>query len=123
MSNTPPNLSEDDAKIVEWLSNEYPQISEEFRSIMLEQFVLFAKKHKGYGCDNITLGSSLSTPEDIKLSLTGVIIRMMDKINRLKSIVLQNGEDLVGEALEDTLRDHSVYAIIAQIVQKGKFKK
>ena len=53
MSNTPPNLSEDDAKIVEWLSNEYPQICEEFRSIMLEQFVLFAKSIKGM--DVITL--------------------------------------------------------------------
>jgi len=123
MSNVPPNLSEDDAKVVEWLATEYPQISEEFRRIMLEQFVLFAKKHEGYGCDNITLGSNLSTPEDIKLSLTGIVIRMLDKINRLKSIILQNGEDLVGEALEDTLRDLSVYGIIAQIVQQGKFKK
>jgi len=123
MSEQIPNLDKDDAEAIEWLSKEYPQIYDSFREKMLAQFVLFAKKHKGYGTSNINLGTQLDTPEDIQLALTGLVIRMLDKINRLKNIVVLKGEDKVGEAITDTLQDLSVYGIIAQIVQEGKFKK
>jgi hypothetical protein len=48
---------------------------------------------------------------------------MNDKIQRLKQLVLLGKPDTVGEAVEDTYQDLSVYNIIAQIVLKGKWGK
>jgi len=47
----------------------------------------------------------------------------MDKINRLKQLVLLNKEDVVSETVEDTYSDLSVYSIISQIVSRGKWGK
>ena len=47
---------------------------------------------------------------------------LRDKIQRLKNLVVQGEPDTVGEPIEDTLKDLSVYGIIGQIVQQGKFK-
>jgi hypothetical protein len=41
----------------------------------------------------------------------------------LKQLVVLNKQDLVGESLEDTFQDLSVYGIIAQIVSNGKWAK
>ena len=45
---------------------------------MMEQYILFCKKHRNYGCANV--GTNLET-EDVKLSLTG-LWRLNDKIQR-----------------------------------------
>jgi hypothetical protein len=76
-----------------------------------------------YGPDNISVGTRLSTPEEVKLSQTGLWFRMNDKIQRLKQLVLLGKEDTVGESVMDTYSDLSVYGIIAQIVVKGKWGK
>jgi hypothetical protein len=89
---------------------------------MMEQYVLFCKKHRNYGTSNINVGTQLETDADIKLSLTGLWFRINDKINRLKNLVVLGEPDTVGESVEDTLKDLSVYGIIGQIVQQGKFK-
>ena len=75
------------------------------------------------GPDNISVGTRLETPEEVKLSQTGLWFRMNDKIQRLKQLVLLGKEDTVGEAVEDTYQDLSVYNIIAQIVIRGKWAK
>ena len=46
-----------------------------------------------------------------------------DKINRLKQLVVMGGKDSVGESVQDTYQDLSVYGIIAQIVKNGKWGK
>ena len=38
-------------------------------------------------------------------------------------MVLKGEKDTVGEPIRDTFQDISVYGIIAQIVQDGKFKR
>jgi hypothetical protein len=76
-----------------------------------------------YGPGNIAVGTSLSTKEDIHLSLTGLFFRINDKIQRIKQLVVFNKPDVVGEAVEDTFQDLSVYGIIAQIVGRGKWAK
>jgi hypothetical protein len=48
---------------------------------------------------------------------------MNDKIQRLKQLVVLSKKDNVGEAIEDTFQDMSVYGIIAQIVSSGKWGK
>ena len=89
----------------------------------MEQYILFCKKHRNYGTSNINVGTNLETDSDVKLALTGLWFRINDKINRLKNLVVLGEPDSVGESVEDTLKDLSVYGIIGQIVQKRKFKR
>ncbi len=101
----------------------YPETTAEFKKILKEQYELFCKKQMNYGPDNISVGTRLETPEEIKLSQTGLWFRMNDKIQRLKQLVLLGKEDTVGESIEDTYSDLSVYGVIAQIVSRGKWAK
>jgi len=41
----------------------------------------------------------------------------------LKQLVVLGGKDNVGESINDTYQDLSVYGIIAQIVKNGKWGK
>ena len=83
---------------------------------------LFCLKQSNYGPDNISVGSNLETEQEKKVSLTGLWFRMNDKIQRLKQLVIIGEPDTVGESLDDTFQDLSVYGIIAQIVKQKKFK-
>ena len=113
--------SEDNAA-VKWCEENYPELTQEYKKIMMEQYVLFCKKHRNYGTSNINVGTNLETEADIKLSLTGLWFRMNDKVQRLKNLIVLGETDTVGESVEDTFKDLSVYGIIGQIVQQGKFK-
>ena len=116
------DFSKEDNEAVEWCEKTYPSLTEEYKKIMMEQYVIFCKKHRNYGTGNINVGTNLETDKDVKLSLTGLWFRINDKIQRLKQLVIQNEPDTVGESLTDTFQDLSVYGIIAQIVQQKKFK-
>ena len=111
-----------DNEAVEWCEKQYPGLTEEFKKIMMEQYVLFCKKHRNYGTGNINVGTNLDTDTDVKLALTGLWFRLNDKVQRLKQLVINGEPDTVGETSEDTFQDLSVYGIIAQIVSKKKFK-
>jgi len=110
-------------EIVKVVEEMYPQTTGEFKKILGEMYVTFCKKQLNYGPSNIAVGTALTTPEDIKLSLTGLWFRMQDKISRLKQMVVFGVSDAVGESIADTYQDLSVYGIIAQLVQRGKWAK
>jgi len=112
----------EDNKAVEWCEKEYPELTEEYKKIMMNQYITFCKKHRNYGTGNINVGTNLETDDDVKLSLTGLWFRMNDKIQRLKQLVIMGEPDEVGESIDDTFQDLSVYGIIAQIVKAKKFK-
>ena len=116
------NFSEEDNKAVEWCEKTYPELTAEYKKIMMEQYIIFCKKHRNYGTGNINVGTNLETDADVKLSLTGLWFRLNDKIQRLKQLVVLGEPDTVGESITDTFQDLSVYGIIAQIVQQKKFK-
>ena len=116
------NFTDEDNQAVEWCEKEYPELTQEYKKIMMEQYVLFCKKHRNYGCANINVGTNLATDADVKLSLTGLWFRLNDKIQRLKNLVVMGEPDTVGEAIDDTFQDLSIYGIIAQIVKQKKFK-
>lgn len=101
----------------------YPEMTKEFKKILSEQYELFARKQLNYGSSNISVGTSLQNDEEIKLSLTGLFFRMNDKIQRIKQLVVLGKTDMVGEAVDDTFQDLSVYGIIAQIVKRKKWGK
>ena len=108
---------------IQELEKRYPEIAQEYKRIAGEQYSLFAAKMLDYGKGNISVGSNLETPEEVKLSLTGLWFRMTDKMNRLKNLVLLNqSPSVVTESVVDTFQDMSIYGIIAQIVQNGKWK-
>jgi hypothetical protein len=108
---------------VKQCEEKYPEMTSEFKKILKEQYDLFCRKQLNYGPDNISVGSRLETPDEVRVSLTGLWFRMNDKINRLKQLVLFGREDVVGESIQDTYSDLSVYGIIAQIVSRGKWGK
>ena len=116
------NFTEEDNEAVKWCEDNYKELTDEYKKIMMEQYILFCKKHRNYGTGNVNVGTNLETDADVKLALTGLWFRLNDKIQRLKQLVIQNEPDTVGESVTDTFQDLSVYSIIAQIVQQKKFK-
>jgi hypothetical protein len=109
---------------IETFEKEYPALADAYKGIMKEQYALFAKKMLAYGIDNISLGTSLEKEEDKKISITGVWIRCMDKMNRLKNLVLFGKTNFVeDESVLDTYKDLVNYNVIAQIVLKDQWKK
>lgn len=114
-------MSTDD--VIKHMEANYPEMTGEFKKIMKEQYVIFCQKQMNYGPSNIAVGTSLSTPDDVRLSLTGLWFRLNDKIQRLKQLVVLGDADNVGESITDTYQDLSVYGIIAQIVSRGKWAK
>ena len=114
--------SKEDNEAVKWCENNYTEITDEYKKIMMAQYILFCKKHRNYGTGNINVGTNLDTDSDVKLALTGIWFRLNDKIQRLKQLVVLGEPDTVGESIKDTYQDLSVYGIIAQIVSQKKFK-
>ena len=114
----------EDKTIVQQMEEEWPQMTAEFRRLQREQYELFLHKQHDYGPGNISVGSQLITPEEVKLSLTGVWFRMNDKIQRLKTLLMGGREAAVnGEPMEDAFLDVSNYGIMATIVKNGKWGK
>jgi hypothetical protein len=114
----------DTKTIIEQFEQEYPTLAKSYKEILKQQYELFASKMLSYGIDNISLGTRLETPDEKKLSLTGVYIRCMDKINRLKNLIVFNKTNpLNDESIEDTYKDLVNYNIIAQLVYKNLWKK
>ena len=109
--------------IITMMEKEWPEMTAEFRRLQREQYELFLHKQHDYGPGNISVGTMLHTPEEIKLSLTGLWFRMNDKIQRLKTLLLSGRETAVGEPLEDAYLDVSNYGIMATIVKNGKWGK
>ena len=108
---------------VEVFEREYPELSDEFKKIQKEMYEMFARKHMDYGLQNISLGGDLTQENDKKFSLTGLAIRLTDKISRLRNL-LTNGRNFVkGEGMEDTFIDIANYGIIGMLVGRGKWKK
>ena len=116
-------MSEETKSTTKQCEELYPETTSEFKKILKEQYDLFCRKQLNYGPDNISVGSKLETKDEVRVSLTGLWFRMNDKVQRLKQLVVLGKQDNIGEAIEDTFQDLSVYGIIAQIVKNGKWAK
>jgi hypothetical protein len=109
---------------VEKFENEYPELSEEFTNIQQEQYEMFARKHLDYGLNNIALGGDIvNNSDDKQFSLTGLCIRLTDKISRLKNLLVNGRSFVEGEGMEDTFIDIANYGIIGLLVGRDKWKK
>ena len=113
-----------DDDVVGYMEKTYPEMTSEFKKIQKDQYELFCRKQYDYGPQNIAVGTILKTPEDIKLSLLGIWFRMNDKIERMKTLLMRNGENSVeGEPVTDSFSDVSNYGVMAQVVARGKWAK
>jgi len=111
-------------QIVELFETEYPELSEEYKKIGMEMYTMFAAKNMDYGLNNIALGGDiLHDDNDKKFSLTGLAIRLTDKISRLKNLLLNGRAFVQGEGMEDTFMDIANYGIIGLLVGRNKWKK
>ena len=115
------NMDQVDA--IAYIEKEYPETAKEFQKIQYEQWATFCKKQMDYGPSNIAMGTALKTKEDRRLSLIGLIVRINDKIQRLMNLVVKHNRDAQNEPVMDAFKDLSVYGIIAQIVDNGKWGK
>ena len=114
--------TEDVHPVVEQMEKEWPEMTAEFRRLQREQYELFLHKQHDYGPGNISVGTMLQTPEEVKLSLTGLWFRMNDKLQRVKTLLMHGRESAVkDEPLEDAYLDVSNYGIMATIVKNGKW--
>jgi len=57
------------------------------------------------------------------MSITGLIIRMNDKIQRLLNLVVKHNRSPQNESVEDAFGDLTVYGTIARIVAEDKWAK
>ena len=109
--------------VVEQMEKEWPEMTKEFQRLQHEQYVLFLHKQHDYGPGNISVGTQLATPDEIKLALTGLWFRINDKCQRLKTMLMGGRKSAVDEPLEDAYLDISNYGIMATIVKNGKWGK
>jgi|TARA_B110000263_G_scaffold79537_1_gene69514 hypothetical protein len=118
------SVPKNERSIIEMMEEEWPEMTEEFKKIQREQYELFLHKQHDYGPGNISVGTQLQTPEEVKLSLTGLWFRMNDKLQRVKTLLMNNRESAVkDEPLEDAYLDVSNYGIMATIVSRDKWGK
>jgi len=112
-------ISQDAVKFVE---DKYPETTQEFRRLQMEQYRVFCEKQMDYGPGNISVGTNLETDEEVKMSLTGLWFRMNDKIQRMKTLLMSN-QNANNEPLEDSFLDVSNYGIMSTIVSNKKWGK
>ena len=135
ISNSKTSLSYSNKKIKEFMDDEanqiitifeeeYPELSNEFQIIQDEMYEMFARKHMDYGLNNIALGGDIvNNNDDKKFSLTGLAIRLTDKISRLRNLLVNGKNYVQGEGMEDTFIDIANYGIIGLLVGRNKWKK
>ena len=115
------DLEEGKEESIEYIEKHYPETAKEFQRLQFEQWDLFCKKQMDYGPSNISMGTQLVTEDEKRLSLTALIVRINDKVQRLLNLVVNNNREAQNEPTEDAFKDLSVYGIIAQIVNNGKW--
>ncbi|MAG50194.1 hypothetical protein CL621_00970 [archaeon] len=108
---------------IKYIEKEYPETANAFKNIQKEQYKTFCMKQMDYGPSNIAMGTQLNTVADLRLSKVGLIVRMNDKVQRLINLVIKNNREAQNEPAIDAFKDLSVYGIIAQIVDIGKWGK
>ena len=108
--------------VIDQLENEYPTIANGYKKIIREQYELFARKHLDYGLTNVSAGTQLANDEEKQFALTGLFFRLNDKVSRWKNLIVTK-QFAKNEVLTDTYQDIINYGIIAQLVERGLWKK
>ena len=108
---------------IDYCERFYPSMMERFKEIQQEDYKVFCEKQMDYGPGNISLGTGLVDESEVRMSLTGLIIRMNDKVQRLLNLVVQTMREPQNESVVDAFGDLSVYGVISRIVSEGKWAR
>jgi hypothetical protein len=88
-----------------------------FRELQDEAFKIHQKKNHDYA----TLGDPFSNFRDF--GSYGVVVRMSDKMARIKNFVKNGKLDVKDESFKDTCIDLCNYSLIAYLLYKNEKKK
>jgi hypothetical protein len=91
------------------MDREKQSFEEACRDIALEVAEVVIAKQHDYGHNNI-----------LAFKEQGLVVRLWDKINRLKNLFWNNSEPK-NESIEDTFTDIAGYAIIGLMLAEGTF--
>ena len=119
--NTGLHYEYEDDDAISFIEEHYPETAKEFQRKQFEQYETFCKKQMDYGPSNISMGTGVGSSVNVDLSLTALVVRINDKIQRLLNLIVTNKREAQNEPIEDAFKDLSVYGIIAQIVKNGKW--
>lgn len=108
--------------LIQSVEKQYPLMTEQFKIECINQYITFIKKQQEYSPFNISLNTKLETDQDLKLSLTGIVVRMNDRVSKLINSMVKRSE-LSNDILEDAFIDISIFSKIAAIVFKRKWGK
>ena len=114
----------------EQMEKQYPECTNELLDNFDKAYSLWCRKQHDYGDSNIRLGLDLSSsssecPQNNRLALLGIVIRMNDKISRLTNLYKKDkiNSSAVLESIEDTCIDLMNYANMLMVLKKGKWGK
>ena len=79
---------------------------------------LLIRKHRAYGPGNVSGAPGTS---DIPGWTNGLMVRMHDKMARLKHLIYEDGVDVVGESVSDSVTDLLNYCVIFSLCASGKW--
>jgi len=81
---------------IEYCEKNYPEMMQEYKRIMWEQYETFCKKQRNYGPDNISVGTRLETKDEVKISLTAYDAtkfgRLDGKVEKISADAIANQE-------------------------------
>jgi predicted DNA-binding protein len=86
----------------------------DFHEILDEIKIMMVQKNQDYGPYNIAHAPGGA--------MNGLLVRMHDKMERLKNLSYNKGNTPNYESIEDTLKDLANYAIIGLLVQRGQWE-
>lgn len=101
------------------------QASPRFMELLKEMEDTYKRKNDGYaGVDSPDPFRNFRFSEMFGVSpFVGCLVRMSDKFIRITNLVKNPDADKVGESILDTLKDLSVYALIAICLYEEKYFK
>lgn len=105
------------------IEQQYPETCAEYKAVMQRNYELFCRKQYDYGPGNIALGADITKSVNQRTAITGITVRLFDKINRLINLCMRRETTASNEPIDDTFADTCNYAIIAEIVKSGKWGK
>lgn len=94
-------------------SQKDPQtLDQAFAQVSDEALEMFLKKYQDYGKGNI-----------LSIEELGISMRIAEKAERLKNLLMKQSEKPVNESIEESWVDIATYAVIAILFRRGQFQK
>jgi hypothetical protein len=91
-----------------------------YLQLLTDMADLHARKSAGYsGADNPDPWANFRRSEHVGVKAsTGALIRLLDKVSRVETLMRSPDSEQVGESIEDTLIDLAAYALIVVCLRR-----